>query len=233
MEFELPENKNAVKVGKFSMADLLGGSVLPQPHATIETSLYEQLGRREMEIFKLEFRDKQSIVVRGFAINGYELNGLLHFAAPSKAYGFDKADIEMDWTNLYSDDVEQQSRLERHKNSYTDPKSWQMYEGVKDLVLPLISKQRQSWSVFPMVSLLIQSKDKISWNIGSQLNVNGYIPSLGPLLIAAFAPDVTAGWEHRYKGQNMGATQVLPLVIQKRDSLIASKLVNNILELCS
>ena len=226
----------------FSPAELIGGFLLPQikirePKVLLK---YDELGAREINVQVYKSGGRVIAIAQGFPVTGMEVNHLLHFAAPSKDYGLDTYDLVNDWANLYTS--RQEERLLRHSTQYISTKSWHVFENVRLQLLQLISR---SWEVgkqalednITVNPVMVLSKTQggvWQWHIDSKdddllSGVKG-MPELGPILAGAFSSDITARWDDRFRHQNLGSTQAFPLVLDKKDDLLAGRFVQGLLQ---
>lgn len=242
-----------------TIAELLGGKVLPRPdidrisNNSRYADLYERTGKVPLEIFRTRNSSSTGYIIVGPELSGLEFNGILHFAAPSKTFGYDTNDIINDWGSLYNDQ-NNTKRLNAHRAM--SPR-WEYFERKRELILSAIkndynrqpSQPRNPQDVLiPVARLIRDAQGNFSWNfedlepgiaeeiskiLGSHyagISNERMLPTLGPVFIGAYSPDITddeTKWPS-YRGyskdggtQNMGATQILPL------SLILAETLND------
>lgn len=235
---------------------LFGGSVPRQRNydwrsRDVEATYYT-LSRIPLTTTLFVHDQEAEVQAIGPRIDGKTLTYLLHFAAPSKAFGVDVGDIIKDWDKLYTDPANAK-RLAAHRKMA----GWSEYEAERLRLLRTIETgyggdPNNLDYVVPVIRLKL-TDEGVSWNLdpldeaeptglkrlpdGSIVRLSEALPILGPLLAAAYSPSATFNWgfSRSYKGkakdngsQNMGSTQVLPLTIGLAPTLLETSLIRNL-----
>lgn len=232
-----------------TIRDLREGRV-PVHETNHETISYRLSGESSLFPFK---QGEGNYLVVGPAVNGYDLLAMMHHAAPSKYYGIDFNDLK-DWEDLYTEDNEK--LLEAHRDHIP---GWNEYENHRKNLLNHLrfdrpdAKDSSVTHVRPVVHLERTLQGRLKWNIGDlepeiehtirrtipdeTLETHKLHPLLGPLLIAAYSPEVTKKWPHREQfreghSNDMGTTQAIPLTVMRGADLLQSRLVSAMVEHC-
>ncbi len=215
-----PNSQELGPTAKVTLKQLLGGYLLPRTDIQ-RPDIYQKLGEETISISRIETDEGLEILVQGLPVTGIDLNALLHYAAPSRVFGIDRGDLLMDWVDIYK--PENTELLKRHVEKYIGVENWALFERVKDSVWSLIKVNSPTDALNPMIRLKKGADGKYDWNFnGDSMQV------LGPALAAAFSPDITTKWPERI-GQDMGTTQALPLTLMKREDLLGSVLIAQII----
>ncbi len=176
----------------------------------------------------------------GQALSIKDLIRLLHYAAPSKFFGFDESDRINDGLKLYNDP--DNARLLRRHQKLPGWKDYELhhkllvelytreYEGkglTTDILVPVIrlrdSGEGYRWVFDPPEAKAVRNKVMYP-NTYKAIPQSSFLPILGPLLVAAYSPDVTKEWGElrTFKGvangteashADMGSSQLFPLAI--------------------
>lgn len=201
--------------------------------------------------YRVDSPEGTEYVVSTTGITGKQLVQFHLLAAPSKFFGVDRADTIKDWHNLFAD-PKNSDRLDAHK---TIP-GWAYFEKYRERLLELIihayDKPRVLDAVIPLIRIKKNTVGRLTWNFDELDNellgrvISSYdplyynptkiIPILGPLIVAAFSPEVTSTWGPRIsypkdaerKGTNdSGSTQVLALTLWKAGTLLNTRFVQS------
>jgi len=189
---------------------------------------YKQLLQKNFNFF----RAQNEYIVIGPAFSGKVINDLLYISAPSKLFGLDTKDIIKDWTDLY-EDPSNKNRLKAHQQI----PGWDLFERGRAKILDSI-KGTNAKQICPVIRIIEKEENQLDWN----LETGGYDISsellVGLLTIAALSPEITNSWESyqsyypssRIRVQNMGSTQVLPLIVKERRQLLQSRVTKSIIK---
>lgn len=217
---------------------------------------YLNLALHSIALFVRKTPQTKHIIATAPLVKGKELTYLFHFAAPSKFYGVDYIDTQMDWNDLYNN-PSNKKLLKRHRNI----KGWKEYfEPHRERYLHLIEddysgRRNPNDFVIPVIQLQ-EINGSYTWDFGklssetTRLILQNYShiaqddvlqPTLGALFVAAYSPQITQDWgeyrtyikkvqEYHPGSQNIGSTQVFPLTTALAPSLLASPVVINLIE---
>lgn len=185
---------------------------------------------------------KITYIVIGPPVAGIEINTLLFLAAPSKKYDtkFDRRDTINDWTDLFDDtDQVQVKRRKAHQNI----PGWLAFEACRLRLLESIEKEKSygqldADTLYPVLAWSVDAEGVAIWEPEYGRTVveryktdetegQRYLDELGKLVLASFSPEITTRWDTRGKytpasqrDQDMGPTQVLPLVLGRAASFL-------------
>lgn len=211
-------------------------------------AFYFDFATRPINIFVKRWKDETEVTAVCSGLRGIELQTMFHLAAPSKRYGVDYEDTLDDWKQLYNDPTNI-NRLKLHRRI----PNWDIYENYRDELRRLIYLDYYGYhetikTVHPVMKLRINNGE-VSWNL-DELDEKDedtivpneptmrMIPALGPLVTAAYSPQITSVWgkllnyhlEESVRGtQDMGSTQAFPLTLAKADTLLDSSIIKNLL----
>lgn len=231
-----------------SVADVSGGS-LPMREMHITTkSIYRSLGEAPLAVITTQndTLPDESMYLVGPALSGLEVFAMFHFAAPSKVFGYDLGDLLSDWPNLY----EQPRHLERLTRHRTIP-GWEIFERDRELILRVIRQSAQGEHIAAIIPVvrIDNYRTEPRWNyspipdaveqvvqplpLASRPDVATFVPSLGPVLLASYSPEITESWSKRegygknagHGGtQDMGSTQAYVQAIRHGHTLFTGSL---------
>src|SRR3989344_5924384 len=191
----------------------LGGELLPQKPDTKNISEYMRLGGIYLTTMRIASVKSETVQYIGLTnpLRGMELNALTHYGAPNKSYGFDTSDYLQDERTLFNPTSESgEKRLHDHRQI----RNWDKFERIRkrctrviDLdygsdkvenppkLVPVIQismdkgVMRFDFDLNPELACRIQNRDLYTMD---DLDENPLMAELGPLLAAAFSPDVTS-----------------------------------------
>lgn len=189
-------------------------------------------------------------------VSGVDITHLAHFGAPNKIFGADTGDYISDEHTLFNPHgLHGEERLHNHRLipnwdvferirerlTHTIKTDWENPEANNFKLTPIIQVRNKHGALsvgLEMHKYVKRYLEEVIFDAES-VDLQGYMPELGPLLLAAYSPDITQKWpeDDTYHAscatkQRIAATQMVPYSLAHANDLLLGRFAANFVNYC-